>query len=300
MILNSDTINVIFRLMRIKGIGSVQTNKFLLSIQNSNVAEIELQIRKSLNSSQIKEFENDENITDGLCSKFPIHFISLLDESYPNDLKRLLKTSSPPVLSYIGNIDLLKKQKVAFSGSRKVSEKGINITKDCVEQLSKKGITIVSGYAAGVDHSAHYTALEQGGTTIIILPEGINNFKIKKELKYVWDWDRVLIISEFFPSDKWMASRAMQRNNTIIGLSDIVVVIEAGETGGSLDAGLRTMALGKYLFVPLYGIVPDSAIGNSSLIQKGAFSIKMEKDSQRANLTKLFELLKISNKYELF
>lgn len=40
-----------------------------------------------------------------------------------------------------------------------------------------------------------------------------------------------------------MASRVMQRNNTIIGLSDIMVVVEAGETGGSLDAGNKTLML---------------------------------------------------------
>ena len=102
------------------------------------------------------------------------------------------------------------------------------------------------------------------------------------------------------PNDKWTAGRAMLRNNTIIGLSDIVVVVEAGETGGSLDAGLKTLEKGKYLFTPYYGIVPDSALGNNVLINKGAFPIKMKQETGRANLSKMFELLRESNRYSLF
>lgn len=75
------------------------------------------------------------------------------------------------------------------------------------------------------------------------MPEGINNFKIKQELKDILDWTRILVISKSFPSEKWMAGRAMQRNNTIIGLSDIMIVVEAGETGGSFEAGLKTISL---------------------------------------------------------
>lgn len=298
---NFEKIEVIYRFMKVKGIGTVQTNRLLLSIKGRlSSIEIEQQIRTVLNDSQKNDFDNKSIVIDNSKSKFPINFVSLLDNNYPDDLKRYLSTNTPSVLSYIGNLNLLNKKKVGFSGSRKVSDKGIAITKDCVEQLSEKDICIVSGYAAGVDHIAHYTAIEQGASTIIVLPEGIESFRIKKEFKDIWDWDRILVLSEFMPDDKWTASRAMLRNNTIIGLSDIVVVVEAGETGGSLDAGLKTIERGKYLFVPQYGVVPDSASGNNLLINRGAFPIKMKQETGRANLSKIFELLGISNKYSLF
>lgn len=298
---NFEKIEVIYRFMKVKGIGTVQTNRLLLSIKGRKSSiEIEQQIRTVLNDSQKKDFDNESIVIRNSKSKFPVDFISLLDNNYPDDLKRYLSTNTPSVLSYIGNLNLLNKKKVGFSGSRKVSDKGIAITKDCVEQLSEKDICIVSGYAAGVDHIGHYTAIEQGASTIIVLPEGIESFRIKKEFKDIWDWDRILVLSEFMPDDKWTASRAMLRNNTIIGLSDIVVVVEAGETGGSLDAGLKTIEKGKYLFVPQYGVVPDSALGNNILINKGAFPIKMKQETGRANLSKMFELLGVSNKYGLF
>lgn len=298
---NFEKIEVIYRFMKVKGIGTVQTNKLLLSIRGRQSSiEIEQQIRTVLNDSQKNDFDNESIVIDNSRSKFPIDFVSLLDNNYPEDLKRYLYTNTPSVLSYIGNLNLLNKKKVGFSGSRKVSDKGIAITKDCVEQLSEKDICTVSGYAAGVDHIAHYTTIEQGASTIIVLPEGIESFRIKKEFKDIWDWDRILVLSEFMPDDKWTASRAMLRNNTIIGLSDIVVVVEAGETGGSLDAGLKTIEKGKYLFVPQYGAVPDSALGNNILINKGAFPIKMKQETGRANLSKMFELLGVSNKYGFF
>lgn len=212
----------------------------------------------------------------------------------------ILDNNTKTILSYIGNLALLKKPKVGFSGSRKVSEKGIEVTKDCVTQLIQKEICIVSGYAAGVDFEAHSGALSHGGSTIIVLPEGINNFRIKREMKDVWDWNRVLVISEFKPDDPWMASRAMQRNNTIIGLSDIMVVVEAGETGGSLDAGNKTLMMNKHLFVPQYGNVPESAKGNNLLIQKGAFPIRRSAENNKAILTKMFELLEKPTNQELF
>lgn len=298
---NQEKYDLIYRYLSIKGIGTVQTNKVLNSLSEPiEPYNLERQLKMSLNNNQIIEFEKNTTIMNYTNSKFDVNYLLLSDENYPDELKKCLSTNTPPILSYIGNLDLFKKKKVGFSGSRKVSEKGIMITKDCVKQLCEKDISIVSGYAAGVDFEAHYNALISGGSTIIVLPEGINGFRIKKELKNIWDWDRVLVLSEFKPNEPWMTSRAMQRNNTIIGLSDIIVVVEAGETGGSYDAGVKTLSMNKYLFVPYYGLVPESAMGNNSLIQKGGFPIKRSAETQKANLSKMFELIKKSNKYELF
>ena len=301
MIKDKKIYDVVYQYMNVKGIGPVQTNK-VLSMVSEPVEPYYLksQLRLSLAPEQQTEFEQSPSILEHLNSKFDVGFLIVSNENYPIELKKSLSTNTPPILSYIGNIDLLRKRKVGFSGSRKVSEKGIEVTKDCVEQLTRKDVCIVSGYAAGVDFEAHYGALSNGGSTIVILPEGINSFRIKKEMKEVWDWNRVLVISEFKPDAPWMASRAMQRNNTIIGLSDIMVVVEAGETGGSLDAGFKTLKMDKLLFVPQYGIVPESALGNNKLLNSEAFPIGKSSETMRANHTKMFALLEKTNRYELF
>lgn len=296
-----EKIEIIYRLMSVSGIGIVQINHFLLAVrENWDIDNFERCMKALLNDSQKADF-NKESINLNMSHpNHSINFISLLDSNYPYSLKRCLSINTPPVLSYMGNLNLLDKKRVGFSGSRKVSQKGTLITKDCIEQLSEKDICIVSGYAEGVDYVAHHTALVKGASIIIVLPEGIHHFRIRKEFMNIWDWDRVLVLSEFMPDAKWTVGQAMSRNNTIIGLSDAVVVIEAGETGGSLDAGLKTIEKGKYLFVPQYREAPDSALGNNLLINRGAFPIKMKKETGKANISTLFKLLGSPNKYGLF
>lgn len=297
-----DTFHIIYRLLNVKGIGTVQANKILLSIQSiynqSNCNQVENAIANLLNETQRDDF-NISNIDVEVSNEYDIKYYSILDSLYPVDLKKTLSKNAPTVISTIGNIDLVKKNRVGFCGSRKASDKGMEVAKDCVEQLVEKNVVIVSGYAAGIDEQTHLTALRNGGSTIIVLPEGINGFRIKKELKAVWDWDRVLVISEFAPNAIWSAGRAMQRNNSIIALSDIMILIEAGETGGSMEAGKKTLELGKYLFAPVYQGMPENAKGNQILLNKGAFPLKKSAATMRANLSKVFELIKNNAKYEL-
>jgi DNA processing protein len=148
-------------------------------------------------------------------------------------------------------------------------------------------MVIVSGYAGGIDLEVHHTCLKKGGRTIIILAEGLLNFKVHKALEEVWDWGRVLVISEFLPNAIWMSSRAMQRNATIIALSLAMVLIEAGENGGSMDAGKKTLAMHKQLYTPVYNGMPDTAPGNNLLIEQGAAPLYKNKDTGKANLTQL-------------
>lgn len=284
-------VQAIYSFMKIKGVGVIRTNKELrlYTQQLGSMWELEEWLLSVLSDEQKAEFYSHYERVEGLKIKnYDVLFNTVLDNDYPIELKNLLKLSTPPVLSMVGNINLLTNKKVGFSGSRKVSEKGLAVTKDCVEQLSEEGnVSIVSGYAQGVDKEAHYTALKTGGCTIIVLPNGIGSFYVRQDLKDVWDWDRVLVISEYLPKDKWTVSRAMNRNNTIIGLSDSMVVVEAGVTGGSMDAGLRTLSEGKPLFVPVYSDYPESALGNRLLLEKGAKGIKRNRQNNRANVLAL-------------
>lgn len=284
-------VQAIYSFMKIRGIGVTRTNKELLSYtqQLGSMWKLEDWLLSVLTAEQKAEYYSQYEMVEGLKIKsLEVFFNTVLDHSYPAMLKSLLKLNTPPVLSMIGNVQLLTNRKVGFSGSRKVSEKGIAVTRDCVEQLSReKDVSIVSGYAQGVDKEAHYTALQAGGSTIIVLPNGISSFYVRQELKDVWDWNRVLVISEYLPKDKWSVGRAMNRNNTIIGLSDAMVVVEAGLTGGSLDAGLRSLEDKKPLFVPVYSDYPESALGNRILLERGAAGIKRNRQSNRANVMAL-------------
>lgn len=276
---DEEIITTIYRLLNVKGFGVAQTNKLLWSFYRNinSSSQFESAIIDAL---QADEAESFKEVYELYRHEPYLRYVSVLDDDrYPDRLRNTLRQNTPTVLSYMGNLDLLRKKSVGFSGSRKVSDKGLWITRDCALQFSEKDICIISGYASGVDLEAHRTALEHGGSTIIVLPEGISSFHIRRELKPLWDWDRILVISEFKPEDKWLAARAMRRNQTIIGLSDAMLVIEAGETGGSFDAGMRTINYGKSLFVPLYGEIPQSALGNKELLRMGANKLMRRRDN---------------------
>ena len=288
---STESIDITYRLLNIRGFGSVKTNKILWSLHTliSTPDQYESLLLQTLSPSEIQMFTTHKDLRSRNQN---VNYISVLDESrYPKKLIETLKHSTPPILTYIGNLELLNKASVGFSGSRKVSEKGLWITRDSVSQLVKNDICIISGYANGVDLEAHRTALQNGGSTIIVLPEGIESFYIRNQLKDIWDWNRVLVISEFMPDDKWKASRAMQRNQTIIGLSDGLLVIEAGETGGSIDAGMKAMNLGKKLYVPYYKDLPESAIGNNTLIKMGANKL-YKKQNNHTNVDSIIESIR--------
>lgn len=214
--------------------------------------------------------------------------VSIGEPNYPDRLRELFGKSIPQTIYMKGNSELLFKSGVGFCGSRKAEDIALKITKDCAAQVVDKNLTVVSGYAAGVDITAHYTALEKGGDTIIVLPEGINHFKIKKSLSNVWDWSRVLVISHFEPDATWKAWRAMQRNKTIMALSNVMIVISAGEKGGTLDAGLNALKHKISLYVADYNDAEIIAPGNQRLINEGGKKLGQSQRGKKPNLNKLF------------
>ncbi len=219
-----------------------------------------------------------------------VFYFTKYQQAFPKSLFDM-GSECPPILACLGNTDLLTKQKIGFCGSREATEKGLDVTKDISQQVSDNNVVVVSGYASGIDQQAHYWSLKNNGATIIVLPEGINGFRIKKHLKSVWDWNRVLVLSEFTPNAIWSVNRAMQRNSTIIGLSDVMVLIEAKEKGGSIDAGYKTLKMNKILFAPVYEGMPVEASGNSLLLHKGALPIRKKRESGLANLDLLFHYI---------
>lgn len=210
------------------------------------------------------------------------------DDAYPSHLLNVLEDKAPKTLYLQGNVALLKMDTIGFCGSRNSSEKGINIVKDCAEQAVNRGLVVVSGNAAGVDIAAHYHALNAGGSTILVLPEGINHFRIKRDLESVWNWERVLVVSQFEPHIPWQKYTPMARNQVIVGLSKAIVVVEAGEKGGTMDAGEKTLKLNIPLYVAEYDDMPDDALGNKKLLQSGGKALLRSRSEGRANMEHIF------------
>ena len=213
---------------------------------------------------------------------------------YPESLTTVLGNKAPEKLYLQGNVNLLRSTGIGFSGTRNPSQGGIDTVQDCAKKIAGNSeFTVISGNAAGVDLEAHYHALSAGGSTILVLPEGINHFRIRRGLKRVWDWERVLVISQFNPGAGWKVYQAMARNQMIIGLSKAVIVIEAGEKGGTRHAGEEAIRCNKLLYVAEYDDMPADAKGNKELLAKGGRSLPRSEPSGQANMQKVYEDIKV-------
>lgn len=216
------------------------------------------------------------------------------DENYPNHLIRILGKTAPTVLFVQGDSRVLNRSAVGFCGSRKASENGLRIASECAKVLAPEDVNIISGYAHGVDLAAHRGALECGGVTTFVLAEGILHFRPKRDIVEFMNERNYLAISEFSPSHPWTVHNAMRRNRTICGLSDAIIVIEAGLTGGTFEAGKTALELNVPLFAVEYREPPKSAEGNGYFLEHGAFALQTTSEGE-VGLSQLWQELSIPN-----
>lgn len=195
---------------------------------------------------------------------------------------KLLASSrqAPAALFVKGPVELLQKRAIGMCGSRQASAEGLRAAYACADAAARRGYAVVSGYAKGVDLAAHTAALACGGATVIVLPEGINKFTIRRgEFSHLWDPDRALVVSQFAPDQKWFASGAMTRNAVISDLSQALVVVEAGETGGTLAAGQYALQQKQtVLTLQLF----DAPPGNKLLMENGAKVVRSRQHLEAA------------------
>lgn len=194
------------------------------------------------------------------------------DREYPGRLLDL--RNPPPVLFHWGNRALFDVPSVGMCGSRRATDSGLRAARACGEAVASLDLAIVSGYARGVDTETHLAALETGGRTVIVLAEGISHFRQKKSFASTGlPEDRVLVVSQFPPSQTWNPGAAMTRNRVITGLSEALIVIEAGDRGGTLDAGLQALSAGRPVLALEFKSMPTPP-GNELLFAKGATRIR--------------------------
>ena len=196
------------------------------------------------------------------------------DEKYPNS--RLLSATPPlPVAMWaVGRTSLLDdgRPAIAVAGSRSANEELLDVAHQLGREAASAGWRLVSGLAAGVDSAGHQGAIDAGGDTIGVMASGLGNGGRHWQPDSL---DDVCIVSEFPPDAPWSGPRAMQRNSTIAALSDTVVVIAAGESGGSWEMGQLCLKKGKPLFV--LDVESDTAPGNRKLIRAGAQPLTPDK-----------------------
>ncbi len=297
------------RLQHCPGVGPVALFALLGRIRESGLSpeawlaldDSALRSRFGMKPASIEGLRQQEGAMEDLLEKLAVKQVEILvsgTEDYPTRLADLLGNTTPPILYTIGDLDLLRLPSVGFSGSRKASPKGLEVARDSAALLAEQGVNVVSGYANGVDISAHEGALAAGGATTFVLAEGILAFRLKPSLRpHLGDSARWLAVSEFPPALGWKAHNAMTRNRTICGLSNALLVVESGTDGGTFEAGKTAIKLGEPLFCVDYAEPPPSAAGNPILLSMGARPFKRGRSGQ-PNLYRLLAAARTEKEFQ--
>ncbi|HNR86999.1 MAG TPA: DNA-processing protein DprA [Spirochaetota bacterium] len=201
--------------------------------------------------------------------------VLFFEPSYPPRLRDRIAGAFPPILYAHGNRALLKDPAIAILGDKDVSDKGGVIAHHASAELVRRRFAIISGLARGVGQIAHRAAAESGGETIAVLPYGMFHLAIPDLLQEVYDPDRFLILSPFYPTTPFTTFNAFTRNRMICALSDAVYIVESPVEGGIFEAGKSARKIGVPLFTTEYAEYPKSAAGNKALIDElGAIPVR--------------------------
>lgn len=162
-----------------------------------------------------------------------IEVVDCLSPAYPQRLSEL--PDAPIVLYQRGRGSLVPRRSVAIVGTRKVTAQGRATCERLVEELSDYGVTVLSGLAYGVDIVAHRASLRLGAPTIGVLAHGLGEIYPAAHRDTALDMlERGALITEYPSGMRSRREFFPQRNRVIAGMSDAVVVVESGETGGSM------------------------------------------------------------------
>lgn len=189
------------------------------------------------------------------------------------------------MLYYQGAWELSETRSIAVVGSRKASDEGVKRARRLARELVDRDFTVVSGLAEGIDIAAHTSAIEAGGRTMAVIgtPLGRNYPKFHKAMQEQIAAEHLLVSQvpvlryehQQVPQNKLFFP---ERNVTMSALTEATVIVEAGETSGTLTQARAALHQGRKLFIL------DSCFQRSDITwparyeAKGAIRVKSTED----------------------
>ena len=200
-----------------------------------------------------------------------VHIVRITDADYPAALLDL--AVPPPLLTLFGEVTSCEPA-VSMVGTTKPSQRGRKIAEEFAARFARAGVTVVSGYAHGIDAASHRGAFNAGGRSILCVPYGIMHFRSRPDFPPLPEIaSRGAVVSECPPEREWSAAAAISRNRIIAALGKATFVIEARTRGGTMHTVKAAEQLGRPVFALKYGRPHDSARGNSIIIARGASEV---------------------------
>lgn len=222
------------------------------------------------------------------CERFGVGVVSYFDGRFPGALRHI---PDPPLVLYIrGDPDCLSHRSVAVVGARRCSRMGAELARDLASGLVSGGLTVVSGLARGIDAAAHRGALagaEMGSNqaapeaaTIAVMGAGLGQTYPRANTRLaqaILDAGGALI-SEYAPTTPPAKHRFPERNRLISGLSQGIVIVEAGEHSGSLITARFGLEQGREVMAVPGAIATGLSRGCHRLLRDGAALVESATD----------------------
>ncbi len=207
------------------------------------------------------------------CNALGITILSFDDVDYP---EKLYEIHDPPAVLYVkGRLpDFSERLTIAMVGTRNATAYGKMASHLIAGSLAKIGVIIVSGGAVGIDSLSHIGAMEAGGVTVCVLGCGIHYPYLMENKRMREDIASTGAVISAYPPDHPAGKYTFpERNRIISGLSDGVVVIEAGVKSGSLITARLAMEQGRDVFAVMGNITSPYSQGTNALIKDGAVPV---------------------------
>ncbi len=195
--------------------------------------------------------------------------ISIHDPRYPQRLREIF---DPPLLLFaIGRTELMDSHGIAIVGTRRPTPYGVAATERVSADLSRAGLTIISGMARGIDTAAHRAALAEGGETVAVLGCGVDVLYPADNRKLYQDIARRgLLITEFPMGVPAYPQNFPIRNRIVSGISLGVLIVEGAQHSGSAITARLAMDQGREVFAIPGNITSKMSWGPNLLIKQGA------------------------------
>lgn len=211
------------------------------------------------------------------CARFGICAAAFGSELYP---RLLLADPLPPaVVFWRGELQHLAERRVGIVGTRNPTRSGLATAGTLAQELAEAGIAVVSGLARGIDGAAHRGALSAQGPVIAVVGNGLGK-AYPSSHRDLWQQvcDQGLLISEWPPGVPPDAYRFPMRNRILAALSEVVVVVESRESGGSLSTVREAAVRGIPVMAVPGSLHVRASAGTNQLLCDGAPPVTCTED----------------------
>jgi len=190
--------------------------------------------------------DKDIKISEEMLTDQGVKIIQPDMDMFPSTLRGKMASS----LYIKGNDQFLEQPILAFFGSQKPDEKEVNAALAYLDLVARPGLSIMVGYAPHLDRPVIRRALELGSNVIISFPEGLLKFRVRNDLKDVWDDKRISVLTLASPKQKWSPQVASEAKHLSLAFANAALITDKNPKW--LSRSIKSMKVNVPLFYANY------------------------------------------------